>query len=112
MPNELINKIQLLRDKYTFESDRQNTYLWEKQIRDLIVKKDLKSFDGIKELVSELEGMVKEISYLLSWDKNLTEDKRKLAFVRREVYQWVISFFKSPAEIIAGIEKNVEEELK
>ncbi len=112
LTDDFQKNIAILREKYTFSEDKEMTFLWEKKVRELTLIKNLKELDGIKQFLAELETMIKEMSTLLSWSKEMTEEERQKVFVRREVYLWVYSFFKDPEEIINSIMKRVEDELK
>lgn len=109
--DDLEQKIQLLREQYTFDRDKERALLLLKQVREMRVRKDLKNLDGIKILLVELEKQIKERTTLLAWDREMTEEQRKLMFARRDDYIWFVSFFEDPEKVIENITKQVESEL-
>lgn len=110
--NDFEKNLKILREKYTFDADKRNTFEREKKVRSLMARKDLKDMDGIKQLVAELIKRVKDISVLLSWDKKMTEADRQAFFKEREAYQWVVGFFVEPEKIITKIVSDVRNEVK
>lgn len=114
MPQEdiILARIKKLREIYTFPQDQDSLFAWESSVKDAILKKDLKDMDGIKELIKELQEIIKDISFLICFDRTLTEQKRLALFEKREAFQWVISFFIEPAKVLKNIEDKLNKELQ
>ncbi len=107
---DLIKKIQRLRKEYSFDSDKRQTYLWEKAVRESILKSELAETDAIKMFISECQKMIDDINFLLLNDREQTTEVRKLLFQKLDDYEWFISFF-STEDRIKNIETRVNQEL-
>ena len=109
----LLKQIAELRKKYTFESDKEQCFLWEKQVREAIKNRDLLQADGIKKLIVELKNIINDISLLLAWDRNSQDKEQRLVlFAKRDAYVWLCEFFTGKEEILKGIKNAVERELQ
>lgn len=111
MASELETKIQKLRTLYSFDQDKKMTLEWETKVREMMVRAEASKLDGVKDLIAELEKMIRDISSLLAWDNEMTQEQRNTAFVKRECYLWLFSFFNDPEKVIKNITAAVEEEL-
>lgn len=107
---DLEKRIEELRNSYTFDQDKKSMDDLQKKVRLANVKSKALDVDGVKMMVDELSKIISDLSVMLSWDKEMTEEKRKIIFAQRECYLWVYSFFKDPEEIIESAIKLVKSE--
>ena len=114
--SQLFTKLKKLRETYTFDLDKEMVMVWEKDLREALVREKLSKHATIKKLVKNLQKMIKEITFSLAHDYELSKpdnaQQRRDMFVARKCYKWLVSFFTDSKNQIANIEKIVEEEIK
>lgn len=114
--SQLFTKLKKLREIYSFEMDKEMIMEWEKKVRTALVREDLGKHKAVKDLIKNIDKMIKEITFSLAWDDKLSKpehvQQRRDMFVSRRNFQWLISFFTDSKKQIENIEKRVEEEIK
>jgi len=110
---QLIKKIEKVKEEFTFLPDKAKSGLLVKRVRALTLKKEITNNPVIKELVSALSSEVESITRFLAWDEGgmLNED-RKAKYIRRDAFIFFLSMFGDPEKELQNIEENIEENIK
>lgn len=109
----LLKKIDILRDRYTWDKDKQELVDLAKKVRMDSLKLGLAEQKPMLELIAFLEEKVDDITFLLSWDEKMvtmSEERNKL-FIKRESYLDLLSFFTDAKKRIKTITSRVNSEL-
>lgn len=112
MSEQLLRKIKEYKDELTFDFDKRNVEVWEKEIKKAIQRKKIAEMSPIKELLGQLADKVRKAEWVLLNDREITDEERKRIFDRIDVYKWFLSFFGNADLIIKKVEKFLEEENK
>lgn len=108
---ELLEKIRQLRKEYSFDRDKQTTFLWEKVVREAIVKEQVGKTAAIKMFIKECQKIIDDIDFLLLNDREQTEQDRKFLFQKQDDYNFFISFFTDAPKRIKSIGARVKQDL-
>jgi len=86
---------------------------WERGMRRLMQENDYLSLDITKQLLAGAKTRVREMSMVLSFKQDLTENERIRLFERRAAYLWFVKMFaKDYEKEIADIMEAIEYELE
>jgi len=103
----------MLREKWTLEPDKEMALDWEKYLLEIARNKELLEVEPIKNLLKGLLETINEISFLLAFDEeSLDEKKRRTLFERRASYIFILEFFTGNDEILKSIEANINKEFE
>lgn len=109
-----MDDIQKLKEKFidpAYEDDKQTIRGWESQIRKSALYSKLAENDAMKMIVEELNKELEEIKAVLQDDEDQTIEDRKVLIYRRKLYEWFIGIFPEQKVILAGVKKNIKENL-
>lgn len=110
--DELIKKIEEVKQKYTFENDKANADSLIKRVRKLSLKKEITKNPVIQELISTLVSEIETITRFLAWDEKAKDEVREEKRIKRDAYIFLISFFGNPENELENIQKRVEGDIK
>lgn len=109
---EISQNLATLKEQYTFDRHKRKVELWEEEIKKKFIRKEFAKSDGIKELISELAKKINDLTNLLAWERNATEQERNNWNIERDCYWWLLSFFSEPSKCLNSLGEKVKEELK
>ena len=108
---DLLEKINKLREEYTYEEDKKRMSNLSLRVQKLMAQNNAKNIAGVKLAVEELKIKIKDISKLLCFSRDLEETERRRLFQERDDCQWFISFFCNE-EDLENINKFIESEIE
>jgi hypothetical protein len=109
---EIFNNTKKLREAWTFDGYKKQTFAWEKQAREHIAIEGVAKTDAIKMLLKEIDDEIKDTIDKLAWSKGITEIERARLETKRDDYLWFCSFFVSAGEKLKVLENKVLAEIK
>lgn len=90
----------------------QEVTQWEAEVKKAILKDNLLKHDGIKLILEEYQTQLNSIDEQLLENRGLTDDDRKLLFIRKDWCKQFISLFTISRSIIKQKNKVVDDELR
>jgi hypothetical protein len=109
---EIFENINKVREAWSFEEHKKQTFAWEKNARELIAVQGVAKTDAIKMLLGEIESELKLAIDKLVWSKGLSEIERARLEVKRDDYLWFYSFFAETDKKLKSLEEKVLSEIK
>lgn len=114
IPKDLEEKLAKLREEYYGEENHKEIDMMEKRLTDKLVAADLKNVDGVKEILEDARGRIKDANLSLAYDEELTELDRARLTERRNIFEHFIlrrfGAYKT-SDAIGDLEKYVDEKL-
>lgn len=111
---QIQEKITKLRDIYLEDYDQKQIDAIEKALRTKVAASKIADNDIAKELIKDAVSRIKDINFLLAYDRKLTEVEREGLFKERIVHQWWLDRFgvKNLDNLLKSLEEYVDEKLK